>query len=135
MVNPAMEKQQGLLKSLTTLAATFVAMMHTRLELLSTDLEEDREHLLALLCLVMAAMFCLGVGMLLATLLVVAMFWETHRLVALASMAGLFLVVGAATCALAIHKTKSKPRIFTSSLLELFKDRQQLDANRPDTDD
>lgn len=37
---------KGLLESLTTLAATLVAIAHTRLDLLSTDIEEGREHLL-----------------------------------------------------------------------------------------
>jgi uncharacterized membrane protein YqjE len=129
MSDQDLDKSQGLLRSLTTLASTLVAMVHTRLDLLSTDLEEDREHLLSLLFLSMIALFCLGVGVLLATLFIVAAFWETHRLIALASLAGFFLTIGIVTCALAVHKTKTKPRIFTASLLELFKDRQHLDSS------
>src|SRR5688572_12648715 len=37
---------RGLLAALGDLAATLVAMAHTRLDLLATDLEEDRDHLL-----------------------------------------------------------------------------------------
>ncbi|MBS1132667.1 MAG: hypothetical protein H6R16_3669, partial [Proteobacteria bacterium] len=40
-------ESKGLLESLTTLAATLVAIAHTRLDLLSSDLEEEREHLLS----------------------------------------------------------------------------------------
>jgi uncharacterized membrane protein YqjE len=78
----------------------------------------------------MVALFSLGVGVLLATLLIVAVFWESHRLLAMAALACLFLTVGVATAAMAMHKTKTKPRIFTSSLLELFKDREHLDQSR-----
>jgi uncharacterized membrane protein YqjE len=117
---------KGLLGSLTTLAATLVAITHSRLELLSADLEEEREYLLSQLVLTMAALFCLGVGVVLAIILLVVAFWETHRLMMLGSLAGFFLATGMATWSFAIHKAKSKPRLFAASLSELFKDRQQL---------
>jgi len=117
---------KGLLASLTTLAATLVAIAHTRLELLSADLEEDRAHLLSLLGLALVALFCLGVGVVLATLLLVVAFWDTHRLLVLGALAGVFLATGMAAGAIAMHKVRTKPRVFAASLLELFKDRQQL---------
>lgn len=129
MAEDSQNSQQGLLSSIRTMATTLVAILHTRLELLSTDLEEDREHLLSLLFLSMVALFSLGVGVLLATLLLVAAFWDTHRLMALASLSALFLITGIATATMAVHKTKTKPRIFTSSLLELFKDREHLNQS------
>jgi len=117
---------KGLLESLTALAATLVAIAHTRLDLLSSDLEEDRERMLSLLVLALAALFCLGVGVLLATLLIVVAFWDTHRLLVLAALAGLFLAAGIAAWGLALHKARTKPRLFAASLSELLKDRQQL---------
>lgn len=119
---------KGLLESLTTFATTLVAIAHTRLELLSTDLEEAREHLLSLLLLSLAALFCLVVGVLLATILLVVAFWDTHRLLVLGLLAGFFLAVGMAAFGFAKHKARTKPRLFAASLLELFKDRQQLDT-------
>ena len=123
-------ESKGLLESLTTLAATLVAVAHTRLDLLSSDLEEEREHLLSLLVLAFAALFCLGVGVLLATLLLVVAFWDTHRLLVLGSLAGLFLVAGMAAWGFALHKARTKPRLFAASMSELLKDRQQL-ISRP----
>ena len=119
----------GLFDSLTALAATLVAIAKTRLELLSTDFEEDRQHLISLLVMVLAALFFLTVGVVLATLLLVAVFWDTHRLLVLGSLAGFFLAAGVAAFAYAIHKAKAKPRLFASSLSELVKDQQHL-ANR-----
>lgn len=115
-----------MLESLTTLAATLVAIAHTRLDMLSTDLEEDRLHLLSLLAMALLALFCLGVGLLLATLLLVVAFWDTHRLLMLGSLAGFFLLAGMAACGFAVYEVKTKPKIFAASLLELLKDRQQL---------
>lgn len=117
---------KGLLNSLCTLATTLAAVVQTRLELLSADLEEDREHWLSLLALALTALFCLGVGVVLATILLVVVFWDTQRLLVLGILAGLFLSGGIAAWLFAMHKIKTKPRIFAASLLELSKDRQQL---------
>lgn len=124
MVEKAPSK--GLLDSLTALAATLVAIAHTRLELLSTDLEEDREQLISLLVLALAALFCLGVGVVLASILLVVTFWDTHRLLVLGSLAGIFLLGGFATWGFAMHKFRTKPRLFAASMSELLKDGQQL---------
>lgn len=117
---------KGLLDSLTTLGATLVDIAHTRLNLLSADLEEDREHLLSLLVLTLAALFCLVVGVVLASILLVVAFWDTHRLLVLGALAGFFLTSGIAAWIYAMHKARNKPRVFAASLSELLKDRQQL---------
>ena len=117
---------KGLLESLTILAGTLVAIAHTRLDLLSVDLEEERAHLLSLLVLTLAALFCLGIGVVLVTILLVVAFWDTHRLLALGALAGFYLVIGMGVWAFALHKARTKPGLFAASLSELFKDRQQL---------
>jgi uncharacterized membrane protein YqjE len=76
--------------------------------------------------LTLAALLCLGIGVVLATILLVVAFWDTHRLLALGALAGFFLVVGMGVWAFALHKARTKPRPFAASLSELFKDRQQL---------
>lgn len=117
---------KGLLASLAALAATLVAIAHTRLDLLSSDLEEEREHLLSLLMLSLSALFFLGIGVLLATLLLVVAFWDTYRLPVLAVLAGIFLAAGITAWRVALHKAKTKPRLFAASMSELLKDRKQL---------
>ena len=81
---------KGLLESLKTLTGTLVAILHTRLELFSTDLEEERARLATLFILTLVALFCMGVGVILAALFVVVAFWDTHRLLALGGLTGLF---------------------------------------------
>jgi len=117
---------KGLLESLSSFAATLVAIAHTRLDLLSTDLEEEREHVFSLLGLALAALFFLMVGMVLASILLVVAFWDTHRFLVLGLLAGLFLTIGLAAGWAVIYKARNKPRLFASSLSELYKDRQQL---------
>lgn len=126
MPEKAIGPGQGLFESLGTLGATLVAIAHTRLDLLSLDLEEERAHLFSLLMLALVALFCLGIGVLLATLLLVVAFWDTHRLLVLGALAGMFLAIGAAAWGFAFNKARTKPRIFAASMSELAKDRQQL---------
>lgn len=119
---------KGLMESLSAFAATLVAILHTRLELLSTDIEEEREHLLSLVALSLIALFCLMVGIILTTVLFIVALWETYRLLAIGSLAGFFLMAGLIMWYLVKRKAKSKPRLFLASLIELRKDRQKLDT-------
>jgi uncharacterized membrane protein YqjE len=122
------EENKGLLDSLAAFASTLVGIARTRLELLSADLEEDRERLFLIVAMYLAAMFCLVVGLVLAIILIVFVLWESHRLVALSLVAGFFLLMGSIIWGLATRKTKSKPKLFSASLLELLKDKERLDS-------
>lgn len=116
----------GLFESLKTLSVSLVSIVQTRLELLSTDVAEEREQLTTFLVLVLVALGCLGVGVILLTVLIVVAFWETHRFLALAGLTGFFLIAGVGLGWFAIHRVRTKPRLFEASLAELSKDRQHL---------
>src|SRR4030042_1891209 len=85
-------RRGGLFDSVKVLAETLLAMAHTRLELLSTEIEEQRAWLRPMLVWTLVALFCAGVGVVLATLFVVMALWDTHRLLALGIPAILFLL-------------------------------------------
>lgn len=121
---------EGLLTSLKNLTFTLIAIIHTRLELLSTDLEEGRERFISILTMIFVSLFSLCFGAVLLTILVVVVFWDTHRLLVLGSLTGLFLLVGTILGVLVINKLKSMPRIFEASLAELVKDSQEIDTNK-----
>ena len=116
----------GLFESLKTLSVSLLSIVQTRLELLSTDVAEEREHLTSFLVLVLVALGCLGVGVVLLAILIVVVFWETHRLVALAGLTGLFLTAAVGLGWFALHRVRTKPSLFEASLAELSKDLQQL---------
>lgn len=118
----------GLFESLRALAGSVVSIAHTRLELLSADIAEERAHLTSLLVMGLVSLFFLGVGVVLLAILIVVAFWESHRLAALGGLTGLFLIAGAGLAWLAMLKARTKPRLFEASLAELSKDRQQLSS-------
>lgn len=120
---------KGLIESVSALATTMVAILHTRLELLSTDIEEEREHLLSLVTLLLVSLFCFMVGAVLTTVFLVVFFWETYRLLAIASLAGFFLLTGLVAWYCVKRKAATKPKLFLASLLELNKDKQKIDAS------
>jgi uncharacterized membrane protein YqjE len=130
-VNQAMAEEShaapgGLFESLKTLSASLVGIVQTRLELLSTDVAEEREHLIALLVMGLVALFCLGVGIVLLAILIAVAFWGSHQFAALGGLNGIFLAAGTGVAWLAMHKARTRPRLFAASLAELSKDRQHL---------
>jgi len=130
MADTPNQPAEGLLNSLKNLAVTLIAIIHTRLELISTDLEEGRERFISLLAMAFVSLFSLCFGAVLLTILVVVVFWDTHRLLVLGSLTGLFLIVGAILGAVVVRRLRSMPRMFEASLAELIKDHQEIDANR-----
>lgn len=121
-------REEGLLASLKTLTLTLVDVVQTRLELLSSDVAEERAHLTAILISALVALFCIGVGVVLLAVLIVVMFWESHRLLSLGLLTAAFLAAGAGLWAVAMHKLRTKPRLFDASISELAKDHDHLSS-------
>lgn len=119
---------EGLLASIKNLTATLIDIVHTRLDLLCTDMEEERQRLVSLLAMAFISLFCLCVGVVLLAILIVVMFWDTHRLLVIGLLTGIFLISGLVLWGLAMHSLKTMPRLFAASLAELSKDRQQIEA-------
>ncbi len=120
------ETGAGIVQSLRNLAATLVAVFHTRLELLVTEIEEERVRLLDLLLWAAAALFCLGVAVLLLVLLLIAVFWDTHRIAVIATLVAVFLAAGICIAAGARNRMHARSRLFSASLDELARDKDQL---------
>ncbi len=118
----------GLLGSLKNLASTLVAVVETRLLLLGNELHAEKLRLAQLGLLAIAAVFFLALGIIMLTLLVVAAFWDTHRLLAIGSFAVIYLLVGVAFGVAMLKRAEQRSRIFEASLQELAKDRDWLSS-------
>ena len=129
MTDQTQHSAEGLLGSLKSLSGLVVAIAHNRLNLLSTDLEIAREQTVSVLIMVLVALFCLCFGALLLALFVVVIFWDTHRLLALGSVTGLFLLVGGVYLWRVLTALKRMPATFEASLTELAKDYKHLKAD------
>lgn len=125
-----MQEAGGLLESAKRLLCTLSAIVSTRLELLANELQEERLRLTQMLFFALAALFCFGMGVMLLTVFIVVLFWETHRLAVIGSLCVAFFSAGILMALLLRSKALAKPRLFSASMGELAKDRAHLETNR-----
>ena len=103
-----------------------VQLLRVRLELLSV---EAREHALATLELLLAglaAVILLGLGLGFLAVLLTVLLWDSHRVLALAVFAAVFLTLGAVAVGLAKARWSQTRRWFLSTLDEFRRDADHL---------
>jgi len=117
----------GLGAALRRLGTTFFALLHTRIELLTTELQRERVRVTRLLLLLVVALFFLTLGAITFTAFVIALFWDTHhRLLAIGVLMLLYLGVAVGLALFARREAARSTRPFSASLAQLKKDREQL---------
>lgn len=126
MSEPA--KESGLFASLRQLLGTAVEALQVRLALLSNEIEQEKLRLFDGLLWAGLALLLLGLGALLLCAFIVVLFWDSHRLLALGTLALLFLGAGVATLFMARARLQSPGGLFNSSVTELGRDRAGLDT-------
>ena len=123
----------AIVESMSRLAGTFIAILHTRLALITVEVEEESLRLFSYLIFTLAAMFCIGMALLLGVLLIVVIYWDTQRVPVLISLMLLFALSGA-TIILGIRKHyRMKPRMLSHTLKELSRDIEQLKPDHRET--
>ena len=117
----------GLGAALRRLGTTFFALLHTRIELLTTELQRERVRVTRLLLLVIVALFFLTLGAITFTAFVIALFWDTHhRLLAIGVLTLVYLGIAVGLALFAKREAGRSRRPFSASLAQLKKDREQL---------
>ena len=116
----------GLLVSLKTLARSLLALAHTRLDIIGSEIEEQRAILLREVQLAVIAAFCLGLGAAFTALFFVVLFWDSQRLLVIGLFAAAFLIGAGAMIAVLRAAGRERPRIFSATIQELDKDRESL---------
>lgn len=116
----------GLFQSFSNFAGTLIAIGHTRLQLLTTELQEEVRQVGAILLWAFIAAFTALLGLFLAALVFIFAFWDTHRIAASLVMIGMF--VGLAIFAVLVlrKKLREKSPMLDDTLAELAKDRDNL---------
>lgn len=128
MSDAAHDGREGLLASLSALAATLADTARTRLDLIALDVEEERLHFFHVLAWTLVAAFSLGLAILLGTAALIIAYWFTHRLLVLTLLACVFLVAGIFALACARHRSRTKPALFASSSAQFDEDRRASTA-------
>ena len=120
--------EAGLLGSIRRLLSTLTSVASTRLELLANELYEERLHVEQMLLYFFSALFCFGMTIMLLTVFVVVLFWDDNRLLVLGGLSAVFLVFGVMLVKRLQRIAQYKSRLFSASLAELAKDREQLNG-------
>ncbi len=121
----------GLFASLRRMLATLVALVQTRLELVSVEIEEQIEHAASVLLWSIAAIFFASLTVLLLSLTIVIAFWDGHRLLAaglVTASFGLFAVIAALVVR---HRLRTRPRFLSATVAELGRDAAELGGELP----
>jgi uncharacterized membrane protein YqjE len=121
----------NLLASLRRAGGTLLALVETRLQLFVVEFEEERARLGVLLLIGALAFLCLALGIALVTLFLIVLFWDSHRLEAIGTLAVLLLLVGGFLFRAMCAKARQPPRLFAASIAELRRDREELHGGSP----
>ena len=122
--------QENLLASFKNIISTGIEIFETRLELLSMDIQIAQVKFITLVVLIACAIFFVFLGVVLLSLMVVIIFWESNKILALGLLALVFLLIGLIFSYVVYQSFRTMPRLFEASLGELSKDREYLSSRR-----
>lgn len=114
----------GLLGSVRVLADNLLGSVHDRLELISVELQEEKQRLIQIFIWISAAIFTGMMAIAFASFTIVFLFWESARVPALV---GVTVVYAAAATGIALgfrRMIARQPGLFAGSLQELKNDRE-----------
>ena len=120
----------GLGAALRRLGTTFFALLHTRIELLTTELQEEIHRGVEILIWTLVALLAAAMGLFVTTLVIIFMFWDTHRVLASVLVASSFFALALAALVVLRAKVRDRPRLLEGTFAELAKDRAQLTRRR-----
>lgn len=121
-----MTASSRLTDSLKRLTYTLISIVQIRLELLANELEEEHLRFEQTLLYSGIALLFFGLSIMLLTVFIVVVFWDSQRLLVLGSLAGLFFIAGLLVWNASRNLIRKKSSLFSASLAELSCDRDQL---------
>ena len=121
-----MTNSSGLMESSKRVVGTLLTIFQTRLELLSNEIEEERLRVRQMLFYGSVALFFFGLAIMLLTVFIVVVFWDSYRLSVLGGLTALFFLAGLLVLNSLRNLGQERTKLFSSSLSELEEDRARL---------
>ena len=119
----------GLFASLRGLSATGLAILHTRLALLATEVREEQGRVLGMVAFGAAALIFLAAGLVFLAIFLTVLLWDSNRLLVLGVVTAVFLTASVVTLLLARHHAGTPTHLFAASLAELAQDHAAAEAS------
>jgi uncharacterized membrane protein YqjE len=120
------DKPERLAVSLRGLAGSLIEFISIRLELVGVEAREEVLRLGELLLYGAIAVVLLSLGLTFLAVLLTVLLWDSHRLLALAVFATVFLTLGALAFVAARVRLAQGSRLWGASLDELSRDKERL---------
>jgi uncharacterized membrane protein YqjE len=116
----------GLFASARDLLATALAIVHTRLELVTTEIEEELHRVAEILLWMFIVVFFAGLTVLMLAFVIVVVFWDDHRILAASLTALGFLAITGIAVLVVRAKTQARPKLLEATIEEIRRDREAL---------
>ncbi len=112
----------AIFESVGRIGGTLIAMVETRMELAALEIEEESQRVLGYFALALLSLILFGIAMVLVSLTIILVFWDSYRLEAALVLAALFGVASALVGMKLKTAFKTRPRMLASTVAELNKD-------------
>src|SRR5688572_2005636 len=117
-----------LIGAVRRMLSTFVAVAHTRAELLTTEIQEEIHRAASVMLYSFVAVLFGTLSILMIGLTLIIAFPQEHRLLVAILVTATFLAVTIGTALLARAKVRAKDRFLSATLDELKRDRATVDS-------
>lgn len=116
----------GLKGALVRVGESAIGLLRTRAELAGVEFVEERERLLVRVALLIGGAIVISFAGLFVGVFVIALFWDSYPLGAIAGVTILYAIAGALMIAKSRAIGRDAPAPFAATLAELEKDRVRL---------
>ena len=118
------QSQRADYSPLRRILSSVFTILQTRLELVGIELAEEKDRLLGVLFLGLAAMMLATMALIALTALVAIAFWDTYRWQSLAGITAVYAIAALVCAVKARSGLHSAPMVFEATLAEFEKDRE-----------
>jgi uncharacterized membrane protein YqjE len=132
VIEPELEARasSGLFSSLRSALGNFIELAHTRLELLSVEMEARLLNSRHVMLWSVVALFSASLAMLMLTVTLLIVFWDTHRLLAAGVITAFFALLALSAALVVRHRVRERPRLLSATISELKRDAAALEESR-----
>ena len=118
----------GLFGSLRSTFGHLLELVLTRLELASVEIEARLQNALQLMFWSVVAFFSAALALLMLTLTLLIVFWDTHRLLAAGAITAFFAVLAIAAILVVRYRLRTRTLLLAATFNELKRDVAELDG-------
>jgi uncharacterized membrane protein YqjE len=120
------DASRGLFASVRSFWSVLLAILYTRLDLVTSELQDEGVRLIKFLASSLLSVLCLHTAFFFAMFFLIALFWDTHRLLVLGIIFGIYFAAGIGLLLIARNIILTWPGFLSQTIAELRRDVEGL---------